>query len=209
MPTPWNKDEIQSLYELIGTDETGEVIKAFKRLAKKNNWPDRTPEAVLIKIKRSGISRKPIDDGWNCTGLSEALGCSRDRVHHWVEQGLLKSKRRANKRHHRIKQEDFLEFAQRCPEWLTGLDRDRLEYLLPPELVDRIMALPLRMNGLAYIVKSNRTGKIYSSAKEAAKHEFLSRSRIAEIAKTSGRSRDGLSFELLGVSDRPSHRSSG
>jgi hypothetical protein len=197
MNHPWQKAEVNALLELVGTDEATEVIRAFRNLATKEGWPARQPGAILTKIKRLKFSRVAQHGGWNCTGLAEILGCDRDRVHDWVARKLLKTSRRQGRRHHRILEKDFIDFAQNHPEWLRDIDLDRLGFLLPEPLVEAIADLPDRTRGVRFQVRSTQTGKVYSSLRQASRQEYFSKSRIAKIIKHGGSTRDGKSFQLI------------
>jgi hypothetical protein len=188
----WSIAEIEYLQENVGSDEVSEVIRQFRK-----QWPDRVPDAILTKIKRLGLSRIPIDGGWNCTGLAAMLGIDRDRVHDWVERGLLKTKRRNGKRHHRILERDFVDFAKAYPEWLLDIADDRLLLLLSESIVDAISDLPDRTRGVYFKVRSTRTGRVYPSLRQAEKHEFLSRATIAAATKAGRTTRDGCGFQLI------------
>jgi hypothetical protein len=179
----WGKEELSTLQELIGTDEVDAVIEQFRKISKKNQWCDRSYNAILIKIKRSRISRKPIYGGWNCSTLAETLGCNRDRIHNWVERGLLKSTRKDGKRHHRITQKDFIDFATTYPKLLRDIDVENLKYLIPEAAIAAIQLLPIRARGIRLTVKSLRTNKIYRSLRQAEKSEFISRSAIVRRIK--------------------------
>lgn len=188
----WTNEEIEFLQENVGSDEVQSVVTAFKK-----RWPDRTDESVLIKITRLNLSRIPIDGGWNCTGLGNLLGCDRDRVHDWIERGLLKTSRRKGKKRHRILEKHFAEFATNHPEWLRDIPADRLSILLPDPIVSVIEALPDRTRGVRFKVRSQRTGRVYGSLRSAEKSEYLSRRSIADIVKTGRTTRDGFGFSLL------------
>lgn len=164
----WLAEEVEFLQEYVGSDEVQSVIKSFRK-----QYPDREPNAILTKIKRLGLSRVPVDGGWNCTGLAEILGCNRDRVHDWIARGFLKTRRRDGRRHHRILERDFVRFATQYPEWLEDIPTDRLAFLLPEPLTDKIASLPDRTRGVRFKVRSDRTGRVYESLRSAEKDEFL------------------------------------
>jgi hypothetical protein len=201
MNRQWSKAEVNALLELVGTDEVAEVVRAFRGLATKEGWPERKPGAILTKIKRLGCSRVPQHGGWNCTGLAEILGLDRDRVHDWIARKLLKTSRRQGRRHHRILEKDFIDFAQKHPEWLRDIDLDRLGFLLPEPLVEVISDLPDRTRGVRFQIRSIKTGETYSSLRQASRQEYFSRSRIANIVKHGGSTRDGKSFQLVARGD--------
>ena len=188
----WSAEEVEFLQERVGSDEVRSVVKVFQK-----QWPDRGETAILLKIKRLGLSRVPMDGGWNCTGLSALLGCNRDRVHDWVARGLLKTSRKKGNRNHRILEGDFQKFAKHHPEWLKDIPIDRLEILLSKRSIEHIEAQPDRTRGVRFKVRSDRTGRIYESLRETEKEEFLSRACIAEILKTGRTSRDGFGFSLI------------
>jgi hypothetical protein len=188
----WTDDEVEFLQEHVGSDEVQSVIKAFRK-----QYPDREPNAILTKIKRLGLSRVPVDGGWNCTGLAEILGCNRDRVHDWIARGLLKSRRKDGQPRHRILERDFVKFATHYPEWLKDIPIDRLAFLLPEPLTDKIESLPDRTRGVRFKVRSDRTGRVYESLRSAEKSEFLSRTDISEIVKTGRTTREGFGFSLI------------
>jgi hypothetical protein len=188
----WAEDEVAFLQEHVGSDEVQFVIKAFLK-----QWPDREPDAILTKIKRLGLSRVPVDGDWNCTGLAEILGCNRDRVHDWIVRGLLKTRRKNGKRHHRILERDFVTFATQYPEWLKDIPLDRLDYLLSEPVVNMIASIPDRTRGVRFKVRSDRTGRVYESLRSAEKYEFLSRGCISQIVKTGRTTREGFGFQLI------------
>jgi hypothetical protein len=118
-------------------------------------------------------------------------------VHDWVSRKLLKTSRRPGRRHHRIHEKDFLEFAQKHPDWLRDIDLDRLGFLLPESLVETIADLPDRTRGVRFQIRNTRTGEVYSSIRQASRHEYYSKTRIAKIIKHGGATRDGKSFQLI------------
>jgi hypothetical protein len=188
----WTAEEIEFLQEHVGEDEIDEVINWFR-----SRWPDRVHDAILTKVKRLGLSRVAIDGGWNCTGLAQILGCDRDRVHDWIGRGLLKTKRRKGKRHHRILERNFVTFATRHPEWLKDISIDRLSFLLPKPVLRQIEAQPDRTRGVRFKIRSDRTGNVYDSLRQAEKQEFLSRGQITRVVKTGRKTRDGHGFQLI------------
>ena len=192
----WTPDEIEYLQSIARSDEITSIAAKFRNHAAKMGWPPRNENAVRVKLKRLKISFKPLDDGWTCTGLSEILGISRDRVHDWIVRGLLKSSRKPGKRHHRILIQNFVTFAKAHPEWLTDIDRSGLDYLLPPKIVDRILGQKCRTRGIKFAVRAN-TGKVYSSLREAARSEYFTKGHIKNLAITGKQSREGIGFEPM------------
>lgn len=188
----WTPEEIEFLQEHVGSDEIYSVLKVFRK-----QYPNRELNAILTKIKRLGLSRVPVDGGWNCTGLAELLGCKRDRVHDWIARDLLKTSRKNGKRHHRILERDFAKFAMQYPEWLKDIPIDRLKIILSQRAVDQITSRPDRTRGVRFKVRSDRTGRVYESLRSAEKDEFLSRACISEIVKTGRTTREGFGFSLI------------
>jgi hypothetical protein len=120
----WSTEEIDYLVEIANTDAFYALVKTFQRKAQKEGWYPRGENAIKIKLKRLKISLKPIDGGWNCTGLAQVLGIDRDRVHDWIERGLLKSTRKAKARHHRIVKKGFYCLRCRAPRMADRYRRD-------------------------------------------------------------------------------------
>jgi hypothetical protein len=90
-----------------------------------------------------------------------------------------------------------VEFAKNHPEWLRDIDADRLGYLLPSAIVEKIQALPPRTRGVRFQIKSTQTGKVYQSMREAERHEFLSRAAISAALKEGRTTRDGVGYQLV------------
>lgn len=174
----WSQTEIDFLHDLSGTDERNALIRKFQRKARKEGWPDRTSTAIAVKMKKLKISYVAELDGLSCTGLGKILGIERDRVHDWVERGLLRSRRLRGRRHHRIMSDDFVEFAKRNPEWLTDIPREGLAYFLDEETVQLIQSQKPRTRGVAFQIRHAVTGKVYRSLHQAEREEYLSRAAI-------------------------------
>jgi hypothetical protein len=190
----WSTEEIEYLFEIANTDAFYAIVKIFQRKAKKEGWYHRGEDAIKIKMMRLKISIRPLDGGWNCTGLAEMLGIDRDRVHSWIGRGLLKSTRKVGKRHHRIDQKDFVDFADTYPNWLTDIEETNLKLLLPDPIVENIIAQPIRTRGVSLPVQTNK-GTVYPSIRAAARGEHYCRTHIKHLAETNGRTLDGVAFQ--------------
>lgn len=192
----WSKEEVEYLYEIANTDAFYALVKKFQKQATEKGWYQRQNEAIKTKMKRLKISIKPLDGGWNCGGLAQILEVDRDRVHDWVDRGLLKSSRKAGTKHHRIIRSNLIAFATDYPDWITGINEDNLRNLLPNPVVDKIIAQPIRTRGMKMPVQTN-TGARYSSMRAAARGEHYSKRYINQIAKTGASTRDGLRVQLI------------
>lgn len=190
---PWSSEEIYYLEEIAGTDEISKIVKRFRLRGRRNGWPERTEQAVLVKMKKLKISFRPTEAGWNCTTLAEILDVSRDRVHDWVARKLLRSDRAKGKRHHRITAKNFICFARNHPEWLTDINQNNLCYILPQPLVNRVLAQTIRTQGIKQPVRTNE-GIAYPSLRAAAEGEYFSKAHIRKIAKSGRSTRNGISF---------------
>lgn len=85
----WTPAEVHYLEENLGIHTPRYVAKKLKR----------TPTAVVLKAKRLGASRGLPFGYYTATGLSECFGvkCSKT-VTSWIQEGLLKAKRRGTER---------------------------------------------------------------------------------------------------------------
>jgi hypothetical protein len=196
----WNEQETNYLLEIAQTDEIDEVCKRYNKMAKLEGWMQRTNDAIKAKLKRAKISYRPIDGGWTCTTLAEILGITRDRVHHLVYKGFLKSSREPGKRHHRILERNFIAFAKDHPQHLMRVSEERLSILLPHSIVKAIVSQPHKMPGFAIPVYSARTGRRYKSIKAAARQEFIDRSTITACVLSGAKTKEGDRFITIAKS---------
>jgi hypothetical protein len=193
----WTDPELNYLQEIARTDEIDQLCKLYNKTAKQEGWAQRSHTAIKVKLKRLGLSYRPIDGGWTCSTLAEILGIGRDRAHDWIARGLLESSRRPSKRHHRILEGNFIDFAKNYPNWLTRIPEENLSILLDKKTVDKILALPLVTKGVAIPVLSSRTHRKYRSIRHAERHEFFHRSTIHDCAILGKKTRDGDRFIAL------------
>jgi hypothetical protein len=193
---PWTEEQKTYLKEIAGTDHIFYVLKKFKTTSTKRGWPKRSDNAIKVKIKRYGLSRVASDGGWSCASLADLLEVNKDLVHSWVENNGLRSSRPPGYRHHRITDQDFREFARTNPERLTIVKPENLRILLDKETVEAIQKTVPTRRGKPIPVVSLKTYKSYRSLREAARHEYFSRSTIKDCADRQRRTRDGVGLVL-------------
>jgi hypothetical protein len=189
----WSLAEVNYLQEISSTDQIDHICRRYNRFAIANGWQKRSLTAITGRLKRLGLSVRPMHNGWSCPALAEILGVRRDRVHDWIEKGFLKSSRSKNKRNHRILERDFIAFAKQFPEWLTRIDKSALLILLEPAIAYSILS-QRPAPGVPIPIYSAKTGRRYRSINTASKQENLSRSTIAACALSGAKTRDGDRF---------------
>lgn len=196
----WRTEETQYLIDIGGRYPLEKIVRRMQNFNKKHGWAARSPTAVQIKLRRLGISRKCIYDNFNRFELARILDISPDRVRSWTRRfGLPFRKGGALTS---ISISSFRLWAYAHPELLTGIEAERLDWLmndldfclevaLPP-----IQKTPKRKKFVPITVKRKDTGAVYPSLRDAAEAAYVHRSSLGK-AIAQGRQCAGIEWEIV------------
>jgi hypothetical protein len=193
----WSDAEEEVVERLAETMPLAELTRHYNTFyAKPKGWPERGREAIRLRLKRLGISRKCSLDNFTLYELARQLDCSRDRVESWIQRYGLPC-RKVSRNQLAIRRTDLIRFAQAHPHRLAGIDPERLLWLLEDaELVERISRLSVSLQGLPRSVRRLDTGEVYGSCHQADRAHFLSRGSVGRAARTGTRAA-GFQWEYL------------
>jgi len=198
MRTHWSADAVDFLSDIEGLDRFDFIVAKFNKQARKQGWAERSPIAIRVKLRRLGYSIRPTLDGFNCQTLAGYLDIDRDRVHAWVEDGLLVAAPGLSvKSGRRIKLSDLIVFATKHPTKLHGIHPDRLSLLVPHDLTYKILTAPPNNAGIKLKVMRMDTGEVFDGIREASRKTHISHTHIGRML-IAGLPACGITFKRVG-----------
>lgn len=193
----WRGEEL-ALIERLADELPGlEIIKRLQRFQRRNGWKVRTDVAILLKLKRMKISRKPTLDNFSGSDLARLLGVDRERVRLWTRCHELPF-RRIHRNCTAISTADFVEWAGKNPELVAGINPENLEWLgLPSELIEDVPTVRV-VRSAPRPVRCVDTGEVFRSVKEAGRRKYVNAKNIPAAIARDG-STGGLRWEYVEV----------
>ena len=200
-PPRWTREEAEYLDSLAGDYPIKEVVNRYRRRAGQAGWPERSANAIHLKMVRMGYHQRVRAGEWVTTGgAALLLGCSGARVEAWLRRKqnreILRPVWRGPFRY--ISRASWRRLARERPEALGGFDADRLFQLLEDrELAEQVANRYPRPRG-DWRVRCVETGEIWPSAVKAAEDLHVSQTTITlAIRKQRPVAVLGLRFEAL------------
>jgi len=198
MRTHWSADAVDFLGDIEGMDRFDFIVAKFNKQARKQGWAERSPIAIRVKLKRLGYSIRPTLDGFNCRTLAGYLDVYKDRVHGWVEDGLLvAAPGLGGGSSRRIKTSDLIVFATKYPAKLHGIHPDRLKLLMSRALIYKILTTPPNNTGIKLKVMRMDTGEVFDSIRDASRKTHISRTHVGKML-IAGSPACGITFKRVG-----------
>jgi hypothetical protein len=173
----WEEEELEFLLNHVGQYPLKMLAAILRRQAKVSGWHLRTDYAVWTKLRREGISSKPIDDYISKQVLADILGFRYPALKSWHKRGQLKTRQCYGMGRPCVVLKDFREFAQNNPHLLTGADPDGLRFLLGEDLQDlatKIIKQTKNNRGRKIPLCHLPTGKTFPSVSAAARFAGIS-----------------------------------
>lgn len=117
----WTEEELSLLEAWAETKPLSELTKAWNRLALKNGWPVRSPNALGKNIRKLGYTTKPIVGCYSTRAIAAALGVSDWAVQTWIKRDGLKARKQGEGEHSNwvIQDKDLAQFALSQPARVT------------------------------------------------------------------------------------------
>lgn len=202
----WSQQEKDLLELIAGTVPRHDLPKVYNRRAVRHGFIRRSSNAVVIELKRLGLSQEATEDNWKISTLANLLGVNRDRVRTWTQGrhggkgrsgGLLPYRKVSNTT--AVSREDFAEFAHTYPEKLRGIHPRNLAFVLSDKkLIREIAAMGRPTTGYNHALICVETGQKFRSAKQAGRELFMHPKHILRQARK-GKKAYGLTFKVLEI----------
>lgn len=118
----WTESELSLLEAWAETKPLPELAKAWNRLALKNAWPVRSPNALGKIIRKLGYSTKPVVGCYSTRAVAAALGVSDWAVQTWIKRDGLRAQKQGSGEHSNwvIRDKDLAQFALSQPTRVTA-----------------------------------------------------------------------------------------
>lgn len=176
---------------------TGEdIVVRLQRLQRKRGWEVRTSTAILVKLKKLKVSRKPTLDNLSKAALAQALGINMSRVRDWVKIYGLPA-RKTEGGYYAIKMADFVEWASNHLDLICDIERDILEWTgIPVETLDQMP--PTRFVSSAPRAVRCETGEVFRSMTEAGRAKYVNPESIPRAILRNGTA-GGFRWEYVEV----------
>lgn len=179
----WSPEEIELLRSCIGHWPFRLAVRRYQKLRCYHQLPIRTPRAIKAKALRLGWSCHNHLDNMSVAAWAKALKLPRSTVQRWHDSydlGIhVPGKLTA------IPTSKMKTFAERHPRKFASCDPDALASFFGRKLAQAIgQHEPFKP--LPRPVICNRTGKVYPSLLEAARHHPSSPNRIKREAEKNG-----------------------
>jgi RNA polymerase sigma factor (sigma-70 family) len=170
----WSKAEFDLLDTLVGTMPYRKLIEQFRL-----RYPERSFNAIKIKLTRRYKSTKSVKDNWNMRELARMLDIPVDRIRVWRRVGL---KVEQVNRNLAISREAINEFCYNEYARFYGIISTNLSKVIDdPKLVDLCTEMPKIVKRVEYQRLDNK--KIYSSLREASRELGMARSSIIALTQ--------------------------
>lgn len=187
--TAWTAPEVEQLEQLAGDLPRLVAIDRYRRWARRNGFPERTPLAVEAAIHRRGLSLRATGE-WITVGLiAETLGVRHDVPDYWVSAGLLPARAvgKGQKKPRYIRRADLVAFARREPARFGGIEVSRLVMLLEDErLAEQIAADHPQRPWHRKALRAVESGRRFATVREAARAMFVTRQALTFALRTGG-----------------------
>jgi hypothetical protein len=196
----WTKEEEHELRRIAGDDAIKFVSAKFNKWLTSEGLSNRTTTAIVVRCAKLGLSLKPEQNGWSASAFAELIKVERSRICKWIKYlGFTTTRTGKSQTVHRIGIDDFIDFARRHPDRLKIADRDRLAWLLPPEVLALVpvgyrYSIPVKeiktISGRPVVVK------IHPSLSVAARSNGCSLWYVKQSIETGCCASSGARFEL-------------
>jgi hypothetical protein len=179
----WADAEVLLLESLAGYQTVETIAQRLNRINTKAGRPHRSPMSVRSKLARLKMSGRCILDNFPRDELVNLLGIPRTRARRWTEKLGLPSKK--GKALITIKADQFREWAYANPQYLFGIDADRLNWLMDDlDFCKRCERLPSPTYGVKQAIVRLSDGKVFESIELAARENFVDSSSIRKALRT-------------------------
>ncbi len=180
-PPRWTRPESEFLESLAESFPVREIANRYRRKAGQMKWPERSANAIHLKLVRMGHHTRVRAGEWVTSGgAAEILGCPNTRVEAWFRtrrnQEILQPVWRGAFRY--VSRQNWRQLARERPQALGGFDADRLFALLEDrELAEEVANRYPRPRG-DWRVRCVETGQVWPSAVAAARELHVSQAAI-------------------------------
>jgi hypothetical protein len=182
----WSDQEIDILEQIVNRYPRRELPLVYNRKAKKLGFRERSFDAILIKATRVYKTLRPTEENYTYHELARILDLPVDWVRKWKDRGQLQVSRYGF--FTKITNEQLKEFRHKHPELLAMGSYDGLAFVFGDAIAKEIKThtplYPVLTEGRK--VRNKKTGKIYNSIREAARHEYCHRTTIKRHALSGG-----------------------
>lgn len=179
-PKYWRQAEIEILEDLAGFYPLDDLVKKYNTIATKQGFPERNRNAIKVKLKRLGLTRKPCFDNFSETDVAAILEVNRRTIYEWRRyEGLPYRKVARNKIC--ITRKDFTAWlvATKRTYLLHGIKPEQLELLIcDRKLINQYSPKPPVQRRKPVPVINVSTGQKFASIREASKKSFTSKKMI-------------------------------
>lgn len=200
-PPRWSREEAEFLDSLAGDYPIKEVVNRYRRLAGQAGWPERSANAIHLKMVRMGHHVRVRAGEWVTTGgAADILGCPCARVEAWLRRPttreILQPVWRGAFRY--VSRQNWRRLARKRPQALGGFSADRLFALLEDrKLAEQVASRYPRPRG-DWRIRCVETGEIWPSAVVAARELHVSQTTITLAMRQQRPVRVlGMTFEAL------------
>jgi hypothetical protein len=160
----WQKDELQYLDRILHSYSFPQLVEKMQIWQKNHQLPVRSIDAIRQKAYKLGRKPEFQEDYLSKAQLARILDVPIHRVQLWIHRGLPKTQKHRN-REVSISIADFKQWARSSADYLYGIERDRLSYLLSDKTIDLI---PLE-SPFCRRVKCLDNGRTFATVAEAAR----------------------------------------
>lgn len=192
----WSQPEVERLEDLAGDQPMNTAIKAFRRWARANGYPDRTPRAIAKAAQTRRLTLRPTGAMVSSGALQQALGVTYGRAALIVSLCGAFQPNPGGRRY--VTRVALRHLARREPQWFAGGDRQGLVFLLEDaDLVDFVLEhRPAPASLSLHPVRCIESGAVFESVAAASRSCFISPQSIRYALRT-GKPTGGLHFESI------------
>ncbi len=133
----WQKSELRYLDRILHSNSFLQIVEKMQIWQQNHQSPIRSTDAIRQKAYKLGRKSEFQEDYLSKAQLARILAVPIHRVQLWIVRGLPKSQKYKN-REVSIAIDDFHLWARSHPDYLYGIDRDRLNYFLPDKTIAAI-----------------------------------------------------------------------
>jgi hypothetical protein len=180
----WSSVEADMVEQLAGDVPPDQLIDAYNQWADQKGYPQRSKQAILSRVKRSGLSNRAIGE-WVSSGyICRVLDVGYDRANRLSDHREVHC-HRADSGYRYFKRSDLRRAAKESPEIFRGISANRLYLLLEDrELSESIAAAyPLPGNSPKSVC-AIETGWTFPSINAACRHFHVSHGAIQQAIRT-------------------------
>jgi hypothetical protein len=183
----WHPEELDLIEKAADVYHGETIAKRLQALQRKNGWKVRSTTAILTKLKRCGVSRRPTLNNFSRNELARVLGVPHDRVRSWTRHHGLPYQK-IHDSCYAIQTFEFTRWAASHLELIADIDRETLEWIGMPHAVLAAMPPQRIVRSARRPVRCLDTGEVFESVHEAGRRKFLSPKSISSAISRCGRS---------------------